>query len=172
MCPPKGSYGFGKYWIIWCNVFFINPNIKWIIIAFPLTAFLFNIQQPSAYEVCNCMRTPLHTPKTLDTCKESMPCLIKKASRCAADSTSKTTKVPYLSLSVKQKDFICYFIDSVVKIVLSKAATGGVLYKKMFLKFAKFTGKHLCQSLLFNKFASPADVFTYRLNLKIFEHSL
>ena len=111
-------------------------------------------------------------PKTLDTCKESMPCLIKKASRCAADSTSKTTKVPYLSLSVKHKDLICYFIDSVVKIVLSKAATGGVLYKKMFLKFAKFTGKHLCQSLFFNKFASPADIFTYRLNLKIFEHSL
>ena len=59
-----------------------------------------------------------------------------------------------------------------VKIVLSEAATGGVLYKNVFLKFAKFTGKHLCQSLFFNKFAGAADVFTYRLNLKIFEHSL
>ena len=38
--------------------------------------------------------------------------------------------------------FICYFIDSMVKIVFSEAATGGVLYKKVFLKFKKFTGKH------------------------------
>ena len=29
-----------------------------------------------------------------------------------------------------------------VKIVFSEAATGGVLYKKVFLKFKKFTGKH------------------------------
>ena len=85
----------------------------------------------------------------------------------------------HLSLSVKHKDltrkacvFICYFIDSVVKIVLSEAANGGVLYKKVFLKFAKFTGKYLCQSLFFNKFAGAADVFTYCLNLNIFEHSL
>ena len=87
--------------------------------------------------------------------------------------------VLYLSLSVKHKDlrrkscvFICYFIDSVIKIVLSEAATGGVLYKKVFLKLAKFTGKHLCQSLFFNKFACATVVFTYCLNLKIFEHSL
>ena len=58
------------------------------------------------------------------------------------------------------------------KIVLSEAATGGALYKKVFLKFPKFIGKHLYQSLFFNKFAGAADVFTYRLNLKIFEHSL
>ena len=33
-----------------------------------------------------------------------------------------------------------------------EAATGGVLYKKGVLKnFANFTGKHLCQSLFFNK---------------------
>ena len=68
--------------------------------------------------------------------------------------------------------FICYFIDSVIKIVLSETATGGVLYKKVFLKFAKSTGKHLCQSLFFNKFAGAAVAFTYPLNRKIFEHSL
>ena len=56
-----------------------------------------------------------------------------------------------------------------VKIVLSEAATGVVLYKKMFLKFKKFTGKH---NLFFNKFSGAADVFTYHLNLKIFEHTL
>ena len=59
-----------------------------------------------------------------------------------------------------------------VEIVLSEAATRGVLYKKVFLKSAKSTGKHLCQSLFFNKFAGTAVVFTYPLNLKIFEHSL
>ena len=64
------------------------------------------------------------------------------------------------------------FTDSVMKIVLSDAATGGVLRKKVFLKFAKFTGKHLCQSLFFNKFAGAADTFTYRLNQKIFDHNL
>ena len=59
-----------------------------------------------------------------------------------------------------------------VKIVLSEATAGGVLYKKMLLKFANSTGKHLCQSLFLNKFAGAAVVFTYPLNLKIFEHSL
>ena len=59
-----------------------------------------------------------------------------------------------------------------VKFVLSETATGGVLYKKVFLKFAKSTGKHLYQSLFFNKFAGATVVFTYPLNLKIFEHSL
>ena len=55
---------------------------------------------------------------------------------------------------------------------ISEAATGGVICKKVFLKFAKSTGKHLCQSLFFNKFPGAAAVFTYPLNLKIFEHSL
>ena len=66
-----------------------------------------------------------------------MPCLIKKASRCAADCTT----FNYLSLSIKHKDlkrkscaFTCYFIGSVVKIVLSEAATRGVLYKKVLFK--------------------------------------
>ena len=59
-----------------------------------------------------------------------------------------------------------------VKIVLSEAATGGVLYKKVFLKFAKSTGKYLCQSFVLYKFAGTAVVFSYPLNLKIFEHSL
>ena len=33
---------------------------------------------------------------------------------------------------------------------LSEAATGGVLYRQgVFKNFAKFTGKHLCQSLFY-----------------------
>ena len=80
--------------------------------------------QASAYELCGGMRTSLHTPKTLEIGKKSTPCLIKKASRCAADRTS-NNNVFYLSLSIKHKVlprkscvFICYFIGSVVKIVL------------------------------------------------------
>ena len=45
-------------------------------------------------------------------------------------------------LTTKSCVFICYFIVSVVKIVLSEAATGRVLYKKVFLKLKKFTGKY------------------------------
>ena len=59
-----------------------------------------------------------------------------------------------------------------MKILLSEAATGGVMYKKVFLKFAKSAGKYLCQSLFLNKFAGAAVVFTYPLNLEIFEHNL
>ena len=51
--------------------------------------------QASVYEVCDRMRTPLRTPlrtpETLETCKKSAPCLIKKASRCATNRTSKAT---------------------------------------------------------------------------------
>ena len=57
--------------------------------------------------------------------KESMPCLIKKASRCAADHTSRTTMF-FIILSTFYKMqrshekimCICYFIGSLVKIVL------------------------------------------------------
>ena len=49
--------------------------------------------------------------------------------------------------------------------VLSKAATRGVPKK-----FSKFTGKHLCQSLLFNKVAGlgPATLLTKRLWCRCF----
>ena len=49
------------------------------------------IYQALACEACDHTGTPPHTPKTLETCKKSTPCLIKKASRRAADRTSKTT---------------------------------------------------------------------------------
>ena len=48
-------------------------------------------EQVLTYEACDCTRMPLHMPKTLETCKKRMPFLIQKASRCAADRTSKTT---------------------------------------------------------------------------------
>ena len=46
---------------------------------------------------------------------------------------------------------ICYFIGSVVKIVL-EATSGGVLYKK----FTELPGNYKCQSLFFNEFAGAA----------------
>ena len=76
--------------------------------------------------------------------KKSMSCLIKMA---------RLKQRFYLSLSVKHKDLtrkscvFIYFIGSVVKTVLSEAATRGVIYKKVSLKFAKFTGRYKCQSL-------------------------
>ena len=59
-----------------------------------------------------------------------------------------------------------------MKIVLSEAATGGVLYKKVFLKFKKIHRKTPGLSPFFNKFAGDADFVTYHLNLKIFEYTL
>ena len=80
--------------------------------------------------LCTCLKHWRHA-------KKSTPCLIKKASRCAAYSTSKTAKFiifPFLS-NTKRKScvFVCYFIGSVVKIV-SEAVTRGVLSKKVFSK--------------------------------------
>ena len=75
--------------------------------------------------------------------KKSTPCLIKRASTCAADCMSKPAKFFYLSLSIKHKDltrkscvFVHYFIGSVVKMALSEAATRGILWKKVFLKIS------------------------------------
>ena len=48
------------------------------------------VYQASAYEASDRTHRPPHTPKTLDTCKKSTPCLVKKASRRVADRTSKT----------------------------------------------------------------------------------
>ena len=102
--------------------------------------------QASAYEACDRTRTPLHTPKTLETCKKkSTPCLIRKASRSAADRTSKTTTC-----------FI-YFIGSVVKVVLYLH----FLYTKDG-RLHQVKTKHEWWKNLFS------DAFTYRLNLKSF----
>ena len=51
--------------------------------------------------------------------------------------------------------------------VNNEAATGNILYKRCFLKF---TGKHLCQSLCFNKVANlrPATLFGRRFRLRFF----
>ena len=64
-------------------------------------------------------RTPLHTPKTLETCKKkSTPCLIQKASSCAADRTSKTTVFfifHFLNTQRSYEKIICLFFISLVQ---------------------------------------------------------
>ena len=108
--------------------------------------YMNNMFQASAYEACDRTRTPLHTPKTLETCnKKSTPCLSRKASRCAADRTSKTTM-----------RFI-YFIGSVVKIVLYLH----FLYTKDG-RLHQIKTKHEWWK---NRFS---NTFTYRLGLKSF----
>ena len=46
-----------------------------------------------------------------------------------------------------------------------KQSSGGVLKKRFLRNFAKFTGKHLCESLFFNKVAGlmPATLLKKRL---------
>ena len=50
---------------------------------------------------------------------------------------------------------------------LTEATTGDVLWKKVFLKFfAKFTGKHLCWSLFFNRIADWSLFFNQVAGLR------
>ena len=74
-----------------------------------------------------CLRTRL---KHWRRAKKSKPCLIKIASRRVADRTSKTTTfiIFHFLWNTKilgENHVICYFIDSMVKIVLPEASTGG-----------------------------------------------
>ena len=86
--------------------------------------FLAITEMVLAYEVCDRMHAPLHMPKTLETCKIT-PCFIQKASRCAADRTSKTTTLFIFhflcntDLTRKSCVLIFYIIGEVVKIALS-----------------------------------------------------
>ena len=109
------------------------------------------------------MHMPLHMPETLEVCKKKA-CLVwlrklqdvwqiaRLKQQHSLSFTFCKTQRSYKKICV----FICYFIGSVVKIVLSEAATGGVLYKKVFLKLTKFTGTYKWPSLFFNKFAGTA----------------
>ena len=127
------------------------------------------------------MHMPLHMPETLEVCKKKA-CLVwlrklqdvwqiaRLKQQHSLSFTFCKTQRSYKKICV----FICYFIGSVVKIVLSEAATGGVLYKKVFLKLTKFTGTYKCPSLFFNKFAgvaTPAHSLNtvYRKLMKFFK---
>ena len=58
-------------------------------------------------------------------------------------------------------NFLNFSVSSVYFLFYSEAATGGVLLRKDVLRnIAKFTGKHLCRSLYFNKVVGVSFVFT------------
>ena len=93
--------------------------------------------------------------------KKSTLCLIKKASRCATDRTSKTTFFIFCSLYntkiLRENHVYCYLIGLVVKIVLYIY----FLYTKDG-RLRQIKKKHEWWN---NRFS---DVFTYCLNLKYF----
>ena len=108
------------------------------------------------HEVCDCTRTPLHTPKTL---RKSTSCLIKKASRCAADRTSKTTTFFIFhflgNTKILWENCVCLlFIGSVVKTIL-------------YLHFLYTEDNRLPQIKKKHKWWHNrfSDVFTYPFNL-------
>ena len=75
---------------------------------------------------------------------------------------------PNIGLKEKFDTLKIKFIDDFesIKESFSETATRGVLCKKSVLrKFIKFTGKHLCQSLFFNRVAGlrPATLLKKRL---------
>ena len=76
---------------IFCLTSFFHVIFLSLLLLYPTpVSLLANMTQASAYDVCDHTHVPLHTPKTLEMCKKSMPCLIEKASRYAADHTFKT----------------------------------------------------------------------------------
>ena len=71
------------------------------------------VLQALAYEACDHMRMLLLMPKTLETYKKSTPCLIQKASKCAADCTSKKTFFSFTFYKTQrsyQKIMCVYFL--------------------------------------------------------------
>ena len=103
--------------------------------------------------------------------KKSMLCLIRKIQCVRQIARLKQQLSLSFTFYKTQRSYekiicICYFIGSVVKIVLSEAATRGARYKKVFLKFAKVTGKYKCHSLFFNKFAGAATSLLIALTWK------
>ena len=103
-----------------------------------------------------------HLCMRIKRAKKSIPCLIKKASRCAADSTSKTRFLSPTFCKIQRSydkiTCICYFIGSLVKIKLHLH----FLYRKD-NRLQQIKKKHEWWN---NHFF---DIFTYHLNLKIFK---
>ena len=83
----------------------------------------------------------------------------------------------FLKRHRRSQNVYFFYLGSIISLNIEVYSSEAVsrmcsVKKSVFGNFTKFTGKHLCQSLFFNKFAGTSDVFTYRLNLKIFEHIL
>ena len=81
---PLGGSKFGSA--------FHSSEIDFILLGLFNRGDHFLITAGFGIEVCDCMCMPLYMPKTTETCKKSMPCLIKKSSRCVADHIFKTSR--------------------------------------------------------------------------------
>ena len=125
--------------------------------------------QASAYEACNHMHMPLHIPKTLEMCKKSMPCLIKKALRCVADCTSKATL--FMSTFYKiQRSYekimcICYFISSVVN-------DGAIIFLMSCFSFLSDTRQFHVLNKFFSFLSTLAVNKTLLFLKKWFDHNI
>ena len=113
--------------------------------------FLFiRLNQDSAYEACDGtrtpLRTPLHTPKTLETCKKKARRLIEKPSRCAADRTYKATFFVFQFLwntNILKENRVYLFVISLAqwwKLHYQKQPPKVFYIKSILKKFAKFKG--------------------------------
>ena len=125
--------------------------------TFISTTVFLQSPQALAYEVCDRMCMPLHTSKTVVQ-KKNTPCLIQRASRFAADLTSKMS-VFYLSLSIKHKDHTrksCFYF-------LFHWFSGENCMFLFSLHKGRQTSKELKRNMNDRTFSG---VFTYRLNLK------
>ena len=105
--------------------------------------------------------------------RKSMPCLIKKASRCAADRMSITAKFfifPFYQTQRSYEKIVCicllfYWFSGEEGIIRSSHPRRSI--KEGVLKnFIKFTGKHPCQSdFLINLQVLLTSLLLYHLNL-------
>ena len=69
-----------------------------------------------------------------------------------------TLWILFLTLSFSLGNQTVLFVMDYLSVVSFRSSRPEVLYKKGVLRnFAKFTGKHLCQSLFFNKVAGQAS---------------
>ena len=74
--------------------------------------------QASAYEACIHMRTPLHPPKTPETCKKKKACLVWLKKLWGVQQIARLKRFFYLPLSIKYKDLTrksCVFVISFVQ---------------------------------------------------------
>ena len=122
---------------------------------------------------CTIARTCLCTRlKHWRHAKKNKPCLIKNASRYAADCTSKTATFfifPFLSnTKILWENHLYLFVILLVqwwKWYYQKQPPEAFYKRRYSEKCCKIHRKTSVSGCLFNKFAGADDFFTYRLNL-------
>ena len=131
------------------------------------------IYQAFAYEACDRTRTPPHTPKTL----ASLVWLRKLQGMWQIARLKQQRSLSFIFCETPRsyEKIMCIYLlfhwfngeNCIVRCSHRRCSI-----QKDICKVHKIHGKTQGQNLFFNKFAGAADVFTYYLNLKIFEHTL